>query len=202
MQHYPKQSPVPGIGRPKYQPCASNQRCQYCLCDRACALATESRCVEPLRRNGRLVPEHHPTRTMSPAQPALFPALISSDQDLVSPASPYPNQAHVSPEFLCSPRARRCRRQSRRILWRRTQGSRRRGISRSATKQLRRLARTSQPRSAVLARRPGPRGRPLGFGAVAVAIFFPQFLHALRQCHAFFFRATCPVFGFERLITG
>jgi hypothetical protein len=52
MQHYPKQSPVPGIGCPKYQPCASNQRCQYCLGDRACALATKFRCVEPLRRNG------------------------------------------------------------------------------------------------------------------------------------------------------
>ena len=37
---------------------------------------------------------------------------------------------------------------------------------------------------------------------VAVANFFSQRFQALRQRHAFFFRATCPVFGFERLITG
>ena len=72
MQLYPKQSPVPGIDCPKCQPCAGSQRCQYCLGDRACALATEFMCVEPLRRNGRPVPEHHPPCTVPPVQPVLY----------------------------------------------------------------------------------------------------------------------------------
>ena len=83
----------PNIDCPKYQRHAGSKRCQHYLDGGACALASEFMCVEWLKRNGHHVPEHHPTRTMPPAQPALFPALEPANLDHVSPAPSAPEPA-------------------------------------------------------------------------------------------------------------
>ena len=197
MQLYPKQSPVPGIDCPKYQPCAGSQRCQYCFGDRACALATEFMCVEPLRRNGRPVPEHHPPRTMPPAQPVLYQrtrtTCLQSHRTRTSP---------TCRQCSCAPRGRDA-------------GASSCASSGAELRVVEGDAQAGAPRSSRVGwlqrRSHGPpywQGAPAqgagmsGSVAVAVAKIFSQRFQALRQRHAFFFRATCPVFGFERLITG
>ena len=108
MQHHPNPNPnpVPGIDCPKYQPCAGSKRCQHYLDGGACALASEFMCVEWLKRNGHPVPEHHPTRTTPPAQPALFPTLVPANQDHALPAlsapepAPRPAVAPMVPEGM------------------------------------------------------------------------------------------------------
>jgi hypothetical protein len=109
MQHHPNPIPVPGIDCPKYQPRAGSKRCQHYLDGGACALASEFMCVEWLKRNGHAVPEHHPTRTVPPTQPALFPALVPANQDDVptAPSTPEPTSrpsvAPMVPETMPAP---------------------------------------------------------------------------------------------------
>jgi hypothetical protein len=95
MQRYPNQSPTQGIDCPKYQPCAGSKRCQHYLDGGACALATEFMCVEWLKRNGGIVPQDHPTRSMPPEQSALLPT--------ASPAAPEPSQRTVRAPVTSEP---------------------------------------------------------------------------------------------------
>jgi hypothetical protein len=76
----------PNIDCSKYLPLPGSKRCRHYLDGGACALASEFMCVEWLKRNGHPVPEHHPTRTVPPAQPALFPTLVPANQGQASPA--------------------------------------------------------------------------------------------------------------------
>ena len=92
LQRYPNQNHATGYDCAHYQPRSSSKRCQHYLDGGACSLASEFMCVEWLKRNGHPVPERHPTRTMPPAQPALFPALVPANQDDVptAPSTPEP----------------------------------------------------------------------------------------------------------------
>jgi hypothetical protein len=86
VQHYPNQSHVPNIDCPKYQPRASSKRCEHYLDGGACALATEFMCVEWLKRNGRAVPQEHPSHGASPAQPGFLPGLAPPAATRATPA--------------------------------------------------------------------------------------------------------------------
>jgi hypothetical protein len=86
MQHYPNQSHLPNIDCPKYQPRASSKRCEHYLDGGACALATEFMCVEWLKRNGRAVPQDHPSHGATPAQPGFLPGLAPPAATRATPA--------------------------------------------------------------------------------------------------------------------
>lgn len=104
LQRYPNQNHAPGFDCAHYQPRPGSKRCQHYLDGGACSLASEFMCVEWLKRNGHPVPERHPTRTMTPAQPALFPALVPANQGDVptAPSTPepasHPSVAPMVPE--------------------------------------------------------------------------------------------------------
>jgi hypothetical protein len=80
----------PNIDCPKYQPRAGSKRCEHYLDGGACALATEFMCVEWLKRNGRAVPQDHPSQGATPAQPAFLPGL--------APPAPAPARATPRPD--------------------------------------------------------------------------------------------------------
>jgi hypothetical protein len=80
----------PNIDCPKYQPLSGSKRCQHYLDGGACALATEFMCVEWLKRNGRTVPQDHPSQGATLAQPAFLPGL--------APPEPVPARATPRPD--------------------------------------------------------------------------------------------------------
>jgi hypothetical protein len=106
MQRYPHQSPAPGIDCPKYQPHAGSKRCQHYLDGGACSLATEFMCVEWLKRNGHVVPEHHPTRTAPPARATPKPGISAARASSAPQTEPLSVRTHarapISPEEIAS----------------------------------------------------------------------------------------------------
>jgi hypothetical protein len=84
----------PNIDCPNYLPLSGSKRCQHYLDGGACALATEFMCVEWLKRNGRAVPQDHPSQGATPAQSAFLPGL----------APPGPARATPKPE-VAAPQA-------------------------------------------------------------------------------------------------
>ena len=93
LQRLPNQNHATGFDCAHYLARSGSKRCQHYLDGGACSLASEFMCVEWLKRNRHPVPEHHPTRTTPPAQPALFPALVPANQDHASPEPPVPEPA-------------------------------------------------------------------------------------------------------------
>ncbi len=119
-QPYPNPSHRSGIDCPKYLPLSGSKRCQHYLDGGACALATEFMCVEWLKRNGRAVPQDHPSHGATPEQPGFLPGLAppaparatrapdasAASVPSVSTAEPPPVNAHarapITPEELAS----------------------------------------------------------------------------------------------------